>query len=339
MYDPDSEIDREPPAFWVGAAGFSREQRAVIEASLHAASGLGADWRLCDIGEEADAWFVNGAKCCVLPDGELRISAGFPKEAALSLDMRAVDRPVAFATPISDADLEPHYIFDASSSASVRQVLAQFDSCLVFARAQFVLGAEVVERGATLRHGIFHVRDRGKLLAILDFRHGEVALCPQLDPAEVPQATWSKRPNGALAPPDFVRMRPAQLAWNYVRRSDGNLLPPRYRTRTIYYRRSPRVPVSWLRDSHLKILKELSCESASFFELGERTGFTPPQLERDVASLFYAGAITTTASKAAAPAAAKAYPKSPVLTEHASAYAYERADPTVPGALTNRARG
>jgi hypothetical protein len=332
---PESEIDvQEPPAFWVGAAGFSREQHKVIEASLHHTSG--ADWRLCHFGE-ADAWLVNGAKCRVLPNGNLRVSPGSPTEATLNLDMRATDRPVAFATPIVDPNLEPRCTFDADSSASVQQALAQFDSWLRFARAQFLLGAQIVQRGALLRHGVFHVSYRDKLLAILDFWHGYAALCPQADTDELEFAAWAKRPVGARAlPPGFIRSTPAQLAWNYVRRSEGNLLPSRYRDRTIHYRGSPRVPLSWLGDSHLRILKELSCESASFSELGQRTGCLSPQLDRDVACLFYAGAITTSESKAAPPAVAHVYAKRPALDEHATAYAPERAEPTVPGRVGRR---
>jgi hypothetical protein len=335
MSTPESEIDvLQPPAFWVGAAGFSREQRKIIEDSLHHTSG--ADWRMCHFGE-ADAWLVNGAKCRVLSNGNLRVSPGMPTEAALNLDMQAADRPVAFATPIMDSNLEARCTFEADSPAGVQRALAQFDSWLRFARAQFLLGVQIVQRGALLRHGVFHVSYRDKLLAILDFWHGEAALCPHIDTDELEFAVWAKRPIGARTlPPGFIRSTPAQLAWNYVRRTDGNLLPSRYKSRPIYYRGSPRVPLSWLRDSHLRILKELSCESASFSELAQRTGCLSPQFDRDVACLFFAGAITTTESKAAPPAVACGNARRPVLAEHAVASAKERPDLTVPAGIGPR---
>jgi hypothetical protein len=340
MSGPDSEIDaREPPIFWVGAAGFSPEQRELIEASLSQTAGL-TDWRLCHFGE-ADAWLVNGAKCRVLPDGNIRVSPGPSSETFLDLDIRAADRPVAFALPIADTSLEPHCTFSVNSFTSVHAMLSKFEACLAFAHAQFVLGTEIVERGAALRHGVFHVSYRNKLLAVLDFWHGEVGLAPQLDPVEVDLAVWSKRPIGARGiPPGFVASTPAQLAWNYARRCEANLLPLRYLTRTIYYRRTPRVPVSWLGDSHLAILKELSQRSGTLSELAARVGSATLALERDLTCLFFAGAITTTESKAASLATAPGLTpaRQPVLAEHAAAHHRERYDPTIPGRLNGRPR-
>ena len=333
MSGSDSGIDpREPPIFWVAMAGFAREQRDLIEASLQHTSGL-ASWRVCQIGE-ADAWLVNGARCRVLSNGNIRVSPGVLSETIVNLDMHTADRPVGFAAPIADANLEPHCTFDANSFTSVQTVLGEFDSSLRFMRAQYALGAEVVERGAALRHGIFHVSYKQNLIAILDFWHGEAALSPHMDPAQVEHAVWAKRPKGVRElPPGFVSSTPAQLAWNYARRSEGNLLPPRYQTRTIHYRQSPRVPVSWLQDSQLRILQELASRSASLSELAERTGALSPELDRDLACLFFAGAITTSQSKAAPPAAAQVYARRPIVAEHARALGPGRPDATVPARL------
>jgi hypothetical protein len=327
----DTEAEaQEMPAFWIGAAGFSAQQRTIIEASLRPTAG--AAWRLSKFGD-ADAWLINGAKCRMTADGNLRVSPGVATEAAFNLDMRATNRPVAFATPIADANLEPHLTFDANSSADVQRTLAQFDSWLGFARAQFALGAQIVMRGALLRHCLYHVHHQGKLLAILDFWHGDAALSPQMTAEDLEAATWDQHPAGArILPPGFAQFRPAQLAWRYVLRSSEIPLPARYKNRTIYYRRVPRVPLSWLRDSHLRLLKDLSVKCASLSELSQRTGIVSPQIERDLSCLFHAGAITTTESKAASPAAAQAYSRRPILEEQV-AHVPERADPTVPGRL------
>jgi hypothetical protein len=54
----------------------------------------------------------------------------------------------------------------------------------------------------------------------------------------------------------------------------------------------------WLRDPQLLLLRELSVAPALFDALRQRTGLTQAQLARDLASLYFAGAITTTADRA-----------------------------------------
>jgi hypothetical protein len=211
---------------------------------------------------------------------------------------------VAFALPLAAEGIEPRCTFEVDSRASLHGVLLQFDIAMRFARAQFVLGSQIVQLGARLRHGVFHLTARGRLLAALDFRRGEAALSPHMDPGHVKEASWARRPPGAgVLPPGFVRSSPAQLSWNYLRRTERDLLPARYRQETISYRGTPRVPVSWLRDSQLAVLGELSARSAQLDALSQRTGMQAEQLSKDLASLYYAGAITTTSSKAARPTA------------------------------------
>ncbi len=84
-----------------------------------------------------------------------------------------------------------------------------------------------------------------------------------------------------------------------MRRTDRDLLPPRYRTDPIYYRHVPRVPVRWLHDSQLLLLRELSVEPGTFDALRQRTGFSVKHLAHDLSCLYYATAITTTQSRAA----------------------------------------
>jgi hypothetical protein len=138
-----------------------------------------------------DARIVQLGSC---RSGNLRITPGLLTEAALNLDVGAADRPVAFATPLADANLEPHFTFDASSSASVRRMRRSSMHVWDLPVRQFVLGAEIVKRGATLRHGAFQLSYSDQLLPVLDFWHGEAALSPQLGAAEVEHAVWGKRP-------------------------------------------------------------------------------------------------------------------------------------------------
>jgi hypothetical protein len=61
----------------------------------------------------------------------------------------------------------------------------------------------------------------------------------------------------------------------------------------------PRVPVRWLHDSQLLLLRELSVEPGNFEALRQRTGFSVKHLERDLTCLYYATAITTSPNRGA----------------------------------------
>jgi hypothetical protein len=289
----------EAPRMWLGLAGFDADQRAAISQTLARAPDL-PRWELSSFSG-ADAWLLNGAKCRVGSNGTLDVEPGLPTEKPIKLDLSDVDRPVAFATPVPD-DLDPRCTFDVGSQASLQGALLQFDVWLRLERAQFELGAQVIRLGAALRHGIFHLMHRGNLLAVLDFRKGNAGLAPGLHPLDVTQAEWHKRPAGAAdVPPGFVASSPAQLAWTYVRRSDGEMLPQQYREQTIYFRRVPRVPLRLLGDTQLLLLRELSIQPSTLAGLVERTEIAREQLDHALACLYYAGSITTTSSKAARP--------------------------------------
>lgn len=297
----------EQPILWLGLTGFSPEQRAMLEASLLRPGNL-PRWRACAFGD-ADAWWVNGARVRVMPDGNLKVAAGLPTEHALNLNLADVDRPIAFATPLASTDFEPACKFDPSSEPAIQAVLMQFERWLWLVRAQFVLGAQIIRSGAALRQGIYHVVQAGKLLAVLDFQNGKAALLPGVHPANLWEARWDKRPGGAGGagglPQSFFHCTPGQLAWVYVGRTDQDVLPERYRTQTIYYRQAPAVPLRWLRDSQMLLLRELSTEPGTLEALRQRTGLAARQMEHDLACLYYAGSITTTSAKAAVPAHAQ----------------------------------
>jgi hypothetical protein len=288
----------EQPILWLGISGFAPQQRAVLEASLARSDKL-PHWRTCAFGD-ADAWWVNGSKVRLMPDGNLKVAAGLPTEHALNLNLSEVDRPVAFALPLAGDDFEPRCTFDPGSEASIQGVLLQFEHWLWQVRAQFVLGSQIIARTAELRRGVYHVNHNGRLLAVLDFQQGRAGLAPRAHPVDLWEAQWERRPIGAHDVPEtFLPVTPAQLAWAYVRRTDRDMLPPRYRTHTIYYRHVPGVPLRWLRDSQLMLLRELSTEPGTVEALRQRTGFSVSHIEHDLTCLYYAYAITTTPAKAA----------------------------------------
>jgi hypothetical protein len=295
----------EAPLLWLGLAGFAADQRGAILQMLGTRLHDLPRWRLCGFGK-ADAWLLNGAQCRVRPDATVDVAPALSTERTITLDLSDVDRPVAFATPVPD-DLAPRCTFDVASPASVQAVLAQFDAWLWLDRAQFELGAQVIRLGAALRHGVFHLMHRDRLVAVLDFRKGQAGLAPALHPTDVMQAEWRRRPDAAaVIPPGFVASSTAQLAWTYVRRSDRDMLPQHYRQRTIYFRRVPRVPSRLLQDTQLVLLRELSMHPSTRDVLAERTGIESAQLDHALACLYYAGSITTTPSKAARPNATQA---------------------------------
>jgi hypothetical protein len=294
-----SDEQAEQPILWVGMTGFSPQQREFLEASLVRPPGY-PRWQPSHFSD-ADVWWVNGAKVRLMPDGNLKVAAGLPTEHALNLNLSEVDRPVAFASPLASTDFEPKYAFDPASAPSIEAVLRQFESWLWLVRAQFTLGGQIIRRGAALRYGVYHVHQGGRLLAVLDFRQGKVAIKPRAHPVDLLQAEWDSRPIGAGGLPEsFSHLTLEHLTWTYVRRSDRNMLPERYRSRLIHYRRPPGVPLRWLRDSQLILLRELFAEPGTMESLLHNTGLPAGQVERDLACLYYAGAVTTTSAKAAA---------------------------------------
>jgi hypothetical protein len=328
----------EQPILWLGMSGFAPEQRPVLEASLTRSPGS-PSWRTCAFGD-ADAWLVNGANVRVMPDGNLKVAPGLPTERALNLNLSEVDRPVAFGLPLASNDFEPRCTFHPGSEASIHGVLAQFEGWLRLLRAEFVLGAQLIERGETLLRGVYHVSHNGSLLAVIDLQEGKCAIAPGAHPVDLWEAEWAKRPVGARdMPPGFVSTTPARLAWAYVRRTDRDLLPPRYHTAPIYYRHVPRVPVRWLQDSQLLLLRELSVEPGTFQALRQRTGFSVKDLEHDLTCLYYASSITTTQSRAAqlSPAGRDSYlPSSGPGLESLLSSGVNPSDLTAPALLERR---
>jgi hypothetical protein len=291
----------ELPVLWIGMSGFAPAQRSSLEAALISCEGK-SRWRVNTFGD-ADGWWVNGAKASLLPGGTLKIAAGLPTERALKLDLSQVNRPLAFAKPLASKQIDPLCVFDPESPSSIAATLDQFENWLRPVRAQFVLGALLIQRNSKERRGIYHLIHRGVLIAVLDFQDGQVSVLPGVQPADLWLGEWDKRPAGAgQAPPNFERYSTTQLAWAYVCRTDRDMLPERYRTDIVYYRHVPRVPLRWLADSQLTLLRELSSGPGNLQNLGQRTGMSFRQIEHDLACLYYAGSITTTPANAAAPA-------------------------------------
>lgn len=296
---PPGAAGVEQPALWLGMAGFSPAQRSTLEAAVARATGS-SRWRISAFAE-ADGWWVNGAKCSIMSGDRLKVGAGLPTEHSLKLELKEVDRPLAFAEPIAPKELDALCTFDPESESTIQAALQQFEAWLRPLRAQFVVGALIARRDSEDRRGTYHLSSRGTLMAVLDFQQGLAAMSGRAHPAELWQATWEKRPPGAGQPPQgFATCTITQLAWAYVRRSERDMLPARYRKEMVYYRHVPRVPLRWLHDSQLMLLRELSSQPGTLLSLRERTGLPLNQLAHDLACLYYAGSVTTSAETAGA---------------------------------------
>lgn len=280
-------------------AGFPAAQQERLGAVLAEQPEGWPIWRKSRFAD-ADAWWIDGAQMRVLRDGTVKIAGTPGTDRGVQLNLEEVDRPVAFATPLSQPDFEPMYTFDLNSDASVRAVLQQFEGWLRPLRAQFALGAQIIERESTLKAGVYHVSHKNTLLAVIDLQEWRAGMSPTARPVDFDDAVWEKRPAMASAAPErFVRCSLTQLMWTYAQRTGRDVLPARYRAGMIYFRRSPRVPLRLLQDSHLLVLRELSTAPGTFDTLLERTGLSAAKLGRHLASLYFAGSITSSSGRAA----------------------------------------
>jgi hypothetical protein len=144
----------------------------------------------------------------------------------------------------------------------------------------------------------------GKLYAVVSRRTG-IGVWPIADPAAMPHAIWSHRPGMADSiPSHFIRTDFSQLMWQFATRTSRDCLPSRYRTRRLYLRRAPRLPMRLVNDACLMLVSELGNAPGTMRELAQRTGLPEPQLARYLGALYMVGSVTSDPKRAAAPRAA-----------------------------------
>jgi DNA-binding HxlR family transcriptional regulator len=292
-----STMSIELPVLRLGLVGFSTEQQERIAKVLSNPASGGMVWQVGKFSE-ADAWWVNGARTQSLPDGTLRVASGVPSGRSVQLNLKEVDRPIAFSTPLAARELAPTYRFDLDSDASIHAVLAKFESWLRPLTAQFYLASHIIENESALGSGVYHVIAHNKLLAVVNLQ-GEVGVLPTGGPGDFEDALWNPRPASAAGVPEgFVRASLSQLMWQYAVRTLRDVLPKRYRSGPLYFRRPPRLPQRLLTDSHLLLLRELAGGPASFEELQQRTGLGDKPLARALAALYLVGSITSNPKRA-----------------------------------------
>jgi hypothetical protein len=288
----------ELPVLRLGLAGFAADQQDAARAVAAEVATLGASWELSSF-TDADAWWVNGRRTHLLPDGTLRVGAGTPSGRSFHLHLPDVDRPVAFARPLPSPEFSPAYAFDPEDRAQQRAVLGRFAAWLQPLIAQFALASAVVEQYAALGGGSFQLLSGGRLIAVVNMR-GDVGVRPSAAVLEFQDALWRRVPEPADIPAGFARASMSQLMWEFAMRTRRDMLPPRYRTAMLYFRRPPRLPNRLLKDSHLLLMRELAAGPSTLRELCRRTGLDEAAAVHGLAALYLVGAITSNPRRAAA---------------------------------------
>lgn len=294
----------ERPILRLGLAGFSNAEQSLLNVALAArADRYQMNWQLATLGD-ADAWCVNGSHVQGLEDGTLRITPGLPSGRSIRINPADIDWPVAFATPLNVPGFTPSYVFQPQSPASIGSVLTQLEGWLRPLMVQFHLAAHVVQKNLDLRSTVYHVTVNGKLYALVSRRSG-IGVWPIADPGEMHHAVWSQRPGSAdTIPSHFIRTDFSQLMWQYATRTSRDCLPPHYRTRRLYLRRSPRLPMRLLNDPSLILVSELGGTPGTLRELSQRTGMGEVQIGRHLGALYMVGSITADPARAPAPRSA-----------------------------------
>lgn len=282
----------ELPVLRLGLSGFAQSAQDQFRQLLDGLPEPAVRWEIVPI-EEADAWWINGARTQQLADGTLRVASGASGGRSLQLDLSGIDRPLAFGLPLAVRGLAPECSFDPASPSSMAAVLKQFEALLRPLAAQFLLASQILEQEAGLARGTYHVIAQQGLLAIVNLQ-GDASVLSTVGAADFERAVWETRPaSDEPLPAGFVRTTLSHLMWQYALRTGRDVLPARYRSCTLYFRRPPRLPHRLLRDSHLLLMRELAMGSATMEQLQRRTKLAPALLQRDLGALYLVGSITS----------------------------------------------
>jgi DNA-binding transcriptional ArsR family regulator len=269
-------------------AGFSPEQEHAIQAAA-AASRL-THW-VCGPLAGADAWVINGQCAQHLGDGRIRIASRQAGGRSVHLQLSRAQRPVAFSLPVP-ANLHGVTSFDVGAFESILEAIGVFEFVLAAEAARFLLAGHIVDQQDVLSSGTYELRAKGQLIAVVDMR-GDACVLPSVRPANFDIAVWTRANHDRMrVPQNFARASLALLMWRYVSRSPRDLLPVRYRTGSIYFRRPPRIDPVLVDEEHLLVMRELAIRPASYDELKARLDMQDVVLARTLAALYYVGSIT-----------------------------------------------
>lgn len=312
------------PTLILGLIGFTRDAAAEVQRVLAAREAPAVQWRTGELAE-ADAWWACGARVQLLGDGSVRIGPGEPGGRSVRLSLAQVERPVAFSQPVASRDFEPTYTFRTDDPASMAAMLSTMESqWLATTAARLWIAARLVEAEGALSQRIYHVVGGGRLLAVID-RTGEIGLAPGVTAEQLDRGQWLARPlAAAYIPANFQRTTISEVLWSFALRTQEDLLPPRYRSKPLYYRRPPKLDQRLLGDEHLLVMRELFLSPAHFDDLQQRTGLAAPRLARALTALYLTGSITSNRARVpretGLPATPQAQPQSAAQSRQESVW-------------------
>ncbi len=290
----------EQPILRLGLIGFPDNVTAQLVHWLSREVEGWPQWTIAPF-DKADAWWINGRSIVDFDDKVLTLHTGRLDQDLIKINPTDSTRPIAFAGKLPSA-LEVEQQVDLRHDASMRQHLQNFEAWLRPLRAQFALGADLVERESELKPGVYQITLQGRLLAVIDLFKWRAGILPTARPVDFNQAAWDHRPPSASdIPSSFIQMTVSHLMWIYATRTRRDVLPQRYRKNKIYFRRLPRMPAGWLQDEHLLLVRELSIHASTLDGLVLRTGIAPVLLAQYMAALYFAGSITTNPRSAGEP--------------------------------------
>ena len=178
---------------------------------------------------EADALWINGAKAEPAKDGLVRVPSPDPLRPDTLLDLRELERPMAFTQPMGNRKLQPPMLFDPHNAASVDQVLRIYEGLLRPLALQLTLARSIADQLDRLASPTYHLTLRGNMVAVVNIG-GPVGISSALLPADLASADWSSRPSAAGTCPDhFMRTSFGELMWQFTTRTPNDLLPDKYR--------------------------------------------------------------------------------------------------------------
>lgn len=287
----------DAPVMGMGLVGFGDQQHLN---NLLRTRSRNLRWVSCALAD-ADALWINGSSAQMIRDGLVRIPSDDPSQRATVLNIKEVDRPIAFTTPLHPkAMFQPALTFDPSNAESVAAVLKAFEQQLHLPSIELCLAHELARRRHEIRSPVLHLILRGALVGVVVLT-GRIGLAPTLVPADFEEVEWSGRPSSAdEISPQFIKTELGSVMWRYSGRTQKDLLPKRYKEGPIYFRRMPLVPQRLVRDIHLMVMSELRTMPQTFAQLRASTGMTEVQASQALAALYFAGSITTDSRKALA---------------------------------------
>lgn len=288
-------LDR--PIFWLGLAGLSPPQRVALTAVLPRQPTSLSAWRVAKFSE-ADAWCISGAAARLHDDGTLTVPDSRSAGSELLLKLDQVDRPVAFTTPVAAPEIEPLPTFEPESERAVRMVLKKFEASLQPLRVRYFLGALLYQRLGSLPRAVYALTHQTVLLAVVDIPKRQIHYLADASPVQLEQALWDPHAPGPEAmPPRFQQVGLPEVMWQFAQHSAADLLPEAFKTDAICLLRPPQVPAAWLKDSQRTVLRALQAGPTRLEQLLQ-SGVNPEQLVRDLASLYFDGAVSTVAGEA-----------------------------------------